>query len=217
VRYQDELFQQRETLLLDTALSLFRDSGWERVTIAQLAQHAGVAKGTVYKHFSSKESIYARLALRFSRDCLAHYRALEPAGTPLKSIRRVLHEAFALMQAHPVDVQLCLHCDRPELQARLGEDERAAMEALDRDYQVLFHELVRAAIEAGEVPDKPIEGLFWGVDAIFQGVMERIAAGGLGPERHGTPSLEAYFEHVVEFIVAGLTGPDPVQGREVAQ
>lgn len=217
MRYQDELFQQRETLLLDTALSLFRDSGWERVTIAQLAQHAGVAKGTVYKHFNSKESIYARLALRFSRDCLAHYRALEPAGTPLKSIRRVLHEAFALMQAHPVDVQLCLHCDRPELQARLGEDERAAMEALDREYQVLFHELVRAAIEVGEVPDKPIEGLFWGVDAIFQGVMERIAAGGLGPERHGTPSLEAYFDHVVEFIVAGLTGPDPIHGREIAQ
>lgn len=217
MRYQDELFQQRETLLLDTALKLFRSCGWERVTIAQVAQHAGVAKGTVYKHFSSKESIYARLALRFSRECLAHYRAIEPAGSPLQTIRRVLYEAFALMRAHPVDVQLCLHCDRPELQARLGEEERRAMEALDREYQALFHELVRAAIAEGEAPDKPIEGLFWGVDAIFQGVMERIAAGGLGPERHETPSLEAYFEHVVEFIVAGLAGTDPTQFREKAQ
>lgn len=216
MRYQDNLFQQRETLLLDTALTLFRDSGWERATIAQLAQQAGVAKGTVYKHFSSKESIYARLALRFSRECLAHYRAVEWAGTPLMTIRRVLYEAFALMRSHPVDVQLCLHCDRPELQARLGETERSAMEALDSEYQAFFHELVRAAIDAGEVPDKPIEELFWGVDAIFQGVMERIATGGLGPERHGTPSLEAYFDHVVAFIVAGLAGTDPTHGEEAA-
>ena len=217
MRYQDELFQQRETLLLDTALALFRTSGWERVTIAQVATRAGVAKGTVYKHFSSKEAIYARLALRFSRDCLAHYRSLEPADTPLKTIRRVLHEAFALMRAHPVDVQLCLHCDRPEFQARLGEEERRALEALDREYHELFHDMVRAAIQAGEAPDKPIEGLFWGVDAIFQGVMERIAAGGLGPERHDSPSLEAYFEYVVEFIVAGLTGTDPTHGTEGTQ
>ncbi len=217
MRYQDELFQQRETLLLDTALTLFRDSGWERVTIAQVAAQAGVAKGTVYKHFNSKETIYARLALRFSRDCLAHYRSLAPADSPLKTIRRVLYEAFALMRAHPVDVQLCLHCDRPEFQARLDGEERGALEALDREYHQLFHDMVRAAIQAGEVPDKPIEALFWGVDAIFQGVMERIAAGGLGPDRHHSPSLETYFEYVVEFIVAGMTGTDPTHRTEGSQ
>ena len=217
VRYQDEFFQQRETLLLDTALALFRNSGWERVTIAQVAAQAGVAKGTVYKHFSSKDTIYARLALRFSRDCLSHYRSLKPSASPLKTIRRVLHEAFAMMRAHPVDVQLCLHCDRPEFQARLGAEERGAMEALDREYHDLFHEMVRAAIQAGEAPEKPIDAMFWGVDAIFQGVMERIAAGGLGPERHDSPSLETYFEYVVEFIVAGLTGTDPTHGTEGSQ
>lgn len=214
MRYQDEFFQQRETLLLDTALTLFRDSGWERVTIAQVAERAGVAKGTVYKHFTSKEAIYARLALRFSRDCLTHYRSLAPADTPLLTIRRVLQEAFTLMRAHPVDVQLCLHCDRPEFQARLEQGDRSALEALEREYHEFFHEMVRSAIEAGEVPDKPIEGLFWGVDAIFQGMMARIATGGLGVERADTPSLEAYFDHVVEFIIAGLRGPGPVVNRE---
>ncbi|TDT44111.1 TetR family transcriptional regulator [Halospina denitrificans] len=216
MRYQDELFRQREELLLDTALALFRECGWEKVTVSQLAARAGVAKGTVYKHFASKEAIYASLALRFSRSCLEQYESMPHRPSPLESIREVIRAAFARMLSHPLEVQLCLHCDRPEFQSRLDESQRGAFQALDEQYNALFHRLVEAAVAAGEIPPKSPESLYWGVDAVFQGVMARIAAGGLGLERHATPSLEIYSEHVVEFITAGLLGRFPDPGPEAS-
>jgi len=63
MRYQEHLFQQREGLLLAAARQLFQAQPWDRVTIAELAQQAGIGKGTVYKHFPSKEALYARLVL----------------------------------------------------------------------------------------------------------------------------------------------------------
>lgn len=216
MRYQDESFRQRETLLLDTALELFRESGWEQVTVSQLAQRAGVAKGTVYKHFASKEGIYASLALRFSRCCLHHYESMPSRPSPLDGIREVIREAFSLMLSHPLEVQLCLHCDRPEFQNRLDESQRRAFQELDEDYNGLFHRLVEASVAAGEIPPKSVESLYWGVDAVFQGVMARIAAGGLGLDRHETLTLERYSEHVVEFIIAGLRGSLPDSGPEAS-
>lgn len=214
MRYQDELFRQREQLLLDTALELFRESGWEKVTVAQLASRAGIAKGTVYKHFASKDAIYAHLVLRFSRCCFERYEAIPESGSPLERIREVIRTAFAVLRDHPLEVQLCLHCDRPEFQNRLNESDREAFRALDEQYSALFHRMVEASMAAGEIPQKPLQPLFWGVDAVFQGVMARIAAGGRGSDDEATPTLEAYSEHVVDFIIAGLLGNVSDSGRE---
>lgn len=52
MRYQEHLFQQREGLLLAAARQLFQAQPWDRVTIAELAQQAGIGKGTVYMRIS---------------------------------------------------------------------------------------------------------------------------------------------------------------------
>ena len=209
MRYQDESFRQRERLLLDTALTLFHDCGWETVTVSQLADSAGVAKGTVYKHFASKDAIYARLALRFSRECLEHYESMPARHSPLAGIREVVHAAFTRMRRHPLEVQLCLHCDRPEFQNRLDDSIHRAFRELDARYTNLFHRLVEASVAAGEIPRKSPEPMYWGVDALFQGVMARIAAGGIGLDRRDELSLETYCNHVVDFFIAGLVGRYP--------
>lgn len=49
MRYQDQLFEQRESAILDAARRLFAEQPWDRVTIAEVATAAGIGKGTVYK------------------------------------------------------------------------------------------------------------------------------------------------------------------------
>ena len=56
-------FERREQEILSAALELFAGERWESVTVTQIAKQAGIGKGTVYKHFASKDEIYARLAL----------------------------------------------------------------------------------------------------------------------------------------------------------
>lgn len=43
--------------LLDSALSLFQDNGYTQTTVQQITDRAGVAKGTFFNYFSSKEEI----------------------------------------------------------------------------------------------------------------------------------------------------------------
>ncbi len=38
MRYQDQLFQQRENALLDSARQLFQNDSWDRVTIAEVEE-----------------------------------------------------------------------------------------------------------------------------------------------------------------------------------
>lgn len=207
--YQDEVFAQRERLLLDTALELFLQRGWESVTVAEVATAAGIGKGTVYKHFPTKDAIYARLALEFSRRCLARYRAISDVGSPLVAMRAVIRLAFDLMAQSPVEVQLCLHCERPEFLDRLGSDIQSEFRQLDAEYTEMFHQFLDAAVSHGELRIASVETVYWGIEAGFQGVMSRVAAGGFGPRSH-TTTLPTYFDYVADFMIAGLVGAPAV-------
>ncbi len=49
--------EEKRLQILSGALTVFRRSGLERSTIAQIAREAGIGKGTIYEYFASKEAI----------------------------------------------------------------------------------------------------------------------------------------------------------------
>src|SRR5919109_3809949 len=56
--------EQTRALILETALELFRERGYEETTMRAIAERAGVALGNAYYYFASKEHLiqafYAR-------------------------------------------------------------------------------------------------------------------------------------------------------------
>ncbi|WP_241518623.1 TetR family transcriptional regulator [Streptomyces sp. CB03238] len=58
--------EQTRTLILETALRLFQERGYDKTTMRAIAQEAGVSVGNAYYYFSSKEHLvqgfYDRLA-----------------------------------------------------------------------------------------------------------------------------------------------------------
>ncbi|MFD6138326.1 TetR/AcrR family transcriptional regulator [Promicromonospora sp. NPDC060271] len=54
--------------ILDTAEALFAEHGYPRVTIARIAQEAGVAQGTVYASFGNKLALVRGLTERAAED-----------------------------------------------------------------------------------------------------------------------------------------------------
>ena len=50
-------FRRREQEILDTALQLFLDQGEDSVTVEMIADAVGIGKGTIYKHFKSKDEL----------------------------------------------------------------------------------------------------------------------------------------------------------------
>ena len=48
-------------MLLDAAIALMDRDDWQTVTVEEIADRAEYAKGTVYRHFASKDDLLARL------------------------------------------------------------------------------------------------------------------------------------------------------------
>ncbi|MCL4425770.1 MAG: TetR/AcrR family transcriptional regulator [Firmicutes bacterium] len=49
---------EKKSLLFKAALEVFAEKGFANATVDEIVQRAGVAKGTVYHHFESKEELF---------------------------------------------------------------------------------------------------------------------------------------------------------------
>lgn len=71
----------RRAELIDCAQRLFLERGYERTTINDVIEAAGVSKGAFYHHFDAKEDLLEAIAGRFADQALARAEAVfaEPA------------------------------------------------------------------------------------------------------------------------------------------
>ena len=51
--------EERKQEILDTAMRLFYEKGYEKTSIADIAKEIGVAQGLCYRYFPSKEALFA--------------------------------------------------------------------------------------------------------------------------------------------------------------
>lgn len=140
--------------LLHAARQVVEEEGYGAATVAAIASRAGVATGTLYRHFASKEELFVEL---FRTVCDREVQAMQDAAGAMPEAaahlervtsvlgtfaRRALRRprlAWALL-AEPVD---------PRVDAeRLAYRER---------YRSLTAEALRAAIAARELPPQDVE------------------------------------------------------------
>ncbi len=55
---QETQKQERRQAILDTALQLFASSTYQEMTLEMVAQHVGVARGTIYLYFKTREELF---------------------------------------------------------------------------------------------------------------------------------------------------------------
>ncbi len=67
--------EARRAEILDAALRLFHDAGYDATTVQHIAAAAGVAAGTVYLYFPSKEHVLLALHTEFHRGVEADMQA----------------------------------------------------------------------------------------------------------------------------------------------
>lgn len=84
----------RREAVLDAAQSLFVEQGIGRTSVDQIARRAGVAKGTVYLYFTTKDEIAAALEERFTAGIVQRAHDAAAAAGPGESV-----EAWAVAMA----------------------------------------------------------------------------------------------------------------------
>jgi AcrR family transcriptional regulator len=193
-------FQRREREILDAALALFGTDGWRSVTVEQIAERAEIGKGTVYRHFASKEEIYARLATEFQRRTLVQLRELDGALPVMQRLRKII-EIFWHAHLDAAEYQrLVQFCEAEDFRSGLTAETRGELAELDGELQAYIDSLFREGIEQGLLPRKPLPSLLFGPMAALKGAVRLAWSGQL--EREERPGQHQ--DEITNFILAGM-------------
>ena len=137
--------EDRRAELMDAALRVLREKGASVATVSDITEEAGVAKGTFYLYFDSKEHVLATLRERFVQDALAK-------GTELLS--KVGHEDWWGLVDTSIRSFIDFHYDRiEETRLLVGEgmtpDTLALLDDCDRQMTHILSAGIEAGVEAG--------------------------------------------------------------------
>lgn len=104
---------ERQNEILDTAQRLFAKKGYEKCTVNDILNEIGIAKGTFYHYFKSKEEVLDGIIDRAAGQVLerAQAVALDPA---LSSQEKLLRIFLALRMNDEKDAGMIEEMHRPE-------------------------------------------------------------------------------------------------------
>ncbi len=91
-RFRDQVLQAREDAIVASVNRLLAEKGFEAMTVDEVVAEVGIAKASLYKHFTSKEDLAAAAMVRVLDRALEECRRLQ--ALPLDSKARLK----ALMQ-----------------------------------------------------------------------------------------------------------------------
>jgi AcrR family transcriptional regulator len=92
----------RKESILAAALACFVERGFHGTAIPQIAERAGIAAGTIYHYFASKEAL-VNLLYRQWKSAIARrvFAAFPPGASPREQFRVMWHEMVAFATAEP--------------------------------------------------------------------------------------------------------------------
>ncbi|WP_290054829.1 TetR/AcrR family transcriptional regulator [Amycolatopsis solani] len=166
--------QATRLLISNVATGLFIQRGFDQVTVAEIAEAAGVSKMTVFNYFPRKEDLF----LDRHADRLAELKSVitsRPAGTsPCEALRA--HQHSLLAAGHPLSGAIAggpgfwwVLTSSPALMARWYEQEREIASAFTEVFVSETGDAFRSRMVAGL--------LTTAIATIFSHAMERIIGG----------------------------------------
>ena len=157
----------RHAQLLDIAQELIRVDGSDALTLARIAERAGVAKPLVYHHFGTRAAVLAELYRAFDeRQHAALDAALATSPGNLNTVAQTIADAY-------VGCALSEGTELPGLIAALAGSPE--LERLRRDADQTFGSKCRKALlpfaRSGEIPDAAIHAILGAADGIARAVI----------------------------------------------
>jgi len=199
-------FARREQEILNAAIGLFEGPHWETVTVEQISKKAEIGKGTVYKHFTCKEEIYANITIDFTRRILDKFRKAQnnQQREVIDSLKELISIAFSFFLDNPAEARVSFYCKRADYRERLTLELRSQFDALDQEFESYVGEILQTGIDKGLFPNKPVEHLMMGLEATFDGAISMIWNGDINCQQEH--DIEEYVTIISEYMLAGLVG-----------
>jgi TetR/AcrR family fatty acid metabolism transcriptional regulator len=153
---------ERELRILEAALELFGQQGFEATTVSAICEAAGVSEATLYEYFESKEQVLFSIAERYTRrevERLAHLR--DYLHDPREKLRVVIQAYLEFYERNPLYTSVALLT----LKANRNFTRSAAYEAVrgaSRPIVEAFHEGVEAGLFRSDIDGHLVRNLVLG-------------------------------------------------------
>ena len=89
VSFKTQMLQAREDAIVQAVNRLLAEKGFDLMTVDEVATEVGIAKASLYKHFSSKEDLAAAAMVRVMGLAQAFLDSLSDSGLPLERLKNV--------------------------------------------------------------------------------------------------------------------------------
>jgi AcrR family transcriptional regulator len=195
--YRAKQLQHREEAILDTAHALLGTRGYDLMTMDDVAAGVGIAKGSLYKHFDSKEDLATAAMIRLLNRTVLTLESFSDTLTAGQKLTALLTWALRERLAGGVPH---LPSNSPALEDFLLTNEKylAAVFALNAAVMLLID---RAKAEHEMRTDLPTDFIMTTIYArTCDPTLDRL-------KKSGTYSGDEIVNHMVSACLGGLVGP----------
>lgn len=99
--------ESRRAELLQIAADQFATKGYKNTTVRDIAEAAGILSGSLYHHFSSKESMVDEILRTFQAELFGEYDAILASGDDARTkLERAVRVSFATIDQRHAEVAI---------------------------------------------------------------------------------------------------------------
>lgn len=193
--------------ILESAQNLFADKGFEEVTTRDLARAAGIASGTLFNYFATKDSLGLAIVALHLDDAREEFLRTRRADESLEE-SLFAHIAGALRHLAPCRGYILTILETVLTPYRIAHQCESA-ERIRADHMETVHDLIAGAPDApGLEPSSVAMHLYW---TLFIGVLSFWSH----DDSPGGEATLAYLDQSTRLFVAALRDPAPLHAPTI--
>jgi AcrR family transcriptional regulator len=188
--------------LLDSAEQVFAEHGYHDASVVKITEAAGVAQGTFYRYFESKQALFDELVADLNRRVRHTMSEASAQGSTRAEAERLGFGAFFRFTA-----------EHPALYRIIRQAEFASPSALRQHYERIaagYVEGLQAAMDVGEIAEADPEVIAWAL----MGVGELVGMRWILWDDHATAMPDHVFSELLAFVRRGLGAREAVAGED---
>lgn len=155
--------EQVRNRLFDALARLMDSTGFDTLTMSDIAAEAGVGRTSVYNHFADKESLLIGYIENETSSFLAALRdALEEVEDPEERLRVYIRQQIQLKSTYHL-------APGPDLRSVVSRETVMRLREHVREVEELLRDILRTGIRTGRLPDQDVDAVVPLVHACLTG------------------------------------------------
>ncbi len=173
-----QLVQRRKNEILAAAKRIFAQNGFRCTKIDQIAEELSVGKGTIYRYFKDKKSLFLAVFEQGMARLQESFRAnVHPITNPKNKVSAAVRTYFEFFDNDRELIEILM-----QVRSEFKDDYRRIFLALYSDYIVRIQENLSVGVKTGVFRELDVEKTAEAISATLQGVLQSFYVREFGTE-----------------------------------